>query len=151
MAWMSPADYKPHSRKSHFRWKIKWRLELLSAIGVMGERARFSSLTEDVPRCPYVVMRRDCNIKVVFMTRFKSLVTFPLIIVIIINRAGRHRVLKWAPFVFRTFFFRGGDRLPVLCWLVRGLMTRSKFFEVFEVFSRTHLMVDSIVGLVCFQ
>ena len=35
MAWME-TDY---SKDTHFRWKIKWRLEYLSALGVMGEMA----------------------------------------------------------------------------------------------------------------
>ena len=63
----------------------------------------------------------------------------------IITRARRHRVLKWAPFVFHIFifififfllliflFFLGGGRLPVLCWLVRGLMTCSNFWNFFH-------------------
>ena len=33
MAWME-TDYSKHT---HFRWKIKWRLELLGALGIMGE------------------------------------------------------------------------------------------------------------------
>ena len=33
MAWMV-TDYSKHS---HFRWKIKWRLEHLGALGTMGE------------------------------------------------------------------------------------------------------------------
>ena len=28
--------YKYNSKDTHFRWKIKWRLELLSALGIMG-------------------------------------------------------------------------------------------------------------------
>ena len=35
MAWME-TDYSKHT---HFRWKIKWRLEHLGALGVMGEIA----------------------------------------------------------------------------------------------------------------
>ena len=33
MAWME-ADY---SKYTHFRWKIKWRLEHLGALKIMGE------------------------------------------------------------------------------------------------------------------
>ena len=33
MAWME-TDYLKHM---HFRWKIKWRLEHLGALGIMGE------------------------------------------------------------------------------------------------------------------
>ena len=32
MAWME-TDYSKHT---HFRWKIKWRLELLGALRIMG-------------------------------------------------------------------------------------------------------------------
>ena len=35
MAWLE-TDYLKHS---HFRWKIKWRLEHLGALGIMGETA----------------------------------------------------------------------------------------------------------------
>ena len=35
MAWME-MDYSKHT---HFRWKIKWRLEHLSVLGIMGEMA----------------------------------------------------------------------------------------------------------------
>ena len=35
MAWME-TDYSKHT---HFRWKIKWRLEHLGALGIMGETA----------------------------------------------------------------------------------------------------------------
>ena len=31
-------DFKYHSKVTHFRWKIKWRLERLSALEIMGER-----------------------------------------------------------------------------------------------------------------
>ena len=37
MAWME-TDYSKHT---HFRWKVKWRLEHLGALGVMGEKLRF--------------------------------------------------------------------------------------------------------------
>ena len=33
MAWME-TDY---SKRTHFRWKIKWRLEHLGALGIMGD------------------------------------------------------------------------------------------------------------------
>ena len=36
MAWM---DYKYHSKDTHFRWKIKWWLELLVALRSMGDRS----------------------------------------------------------------------------------------------------------------
>ena len=32
-------DYKYHSKDTHFRWKIKWRLEVLGALRIMGEAA----------------------------------------------------------------------------------------------------------------
>ena len=35
MAWME-MDY---SKDTHFRWKIKWRLQHLGAPGIMGETA----------------------------------------------------------------------------------------------------------------
>ena len=35
MAWME-TDYSKHT---HFRWKIKWLLEHLSTLGIMGEMA----------------------------------------------------------------------------------------------------------------
>ena len=38
MAWME-TDYSKHM---HFRWKIKWWLEHLGALGVMGEMAPLS-------------------------------------------------------------------------------------------------------------
>ena len=34
MAWME-TDYSKHT---HFRWKIKWRLEHLGTLGIMGEK-----------------------------------------------------------------------------------------------------------------
>ena len=34
-------DYSKHT---HFRFKIKWRLEHLGALGVMGERAPFEAV-----------------------------------------------------------------------------------------------------------
>ena len=37
MAWME-TDYSKHT---DFRWKIKWRLELLGALGIMGEMAPY--------------------------------------------------------------------------------------------------------------
>ena len=39
MAWME-TDY---SKDMYFRWKIKWRLELLGALGIMGEYRELSS------------------------------------------------------------------------------------------------------------
>ena len=36
MAWME-TDYAKHT---YFRWKIKWRLEHLGALGTMGDTAR---------------------------------------------------------------------------------------------------------------
>ena len=38
MAWME-TDYSKHT---YFRMKIKWRLEHLGALGIMGEKAPFS-------------------------------------------------------------------------------------------------------------
>ena len=48
------------------------------------------------------------------------------------TRAGRHRVLKWAPFVFRIFIFIifGGVDF-------RSYADTFEFFEFFEFFSRT--------------
>ena len=45
MAWME-TDYS-----KHFRWKIKWRLEHLGALGTMGETApliEYRSVTSEV-------------------------------------------------------------------------------------------------------
>ena len=39
MAWME-ADY---SKYTHFRWKIKWRLEHLSMLGIMGRTVPLTS------------------------------------------------------------------------------------------------------------
>ena len=41
MAWME-TDYSKHT---YFRWKIKWRLEHLGALGIMGEAASGEILT----------------------------------------------------------------------------------------------------------
>ena len=38
MAWME-VDYKYHSKDSHFRWELKWRLECWGALRIMGEAA----------------------------------------------------------------------------------------------------------------
>ena len=35
MAWME-TDYSKHT---YFRWKVKWRLEYLGALGIMGDTA----------------------------------------------------------------------------------------------------------------
>ena len=35
--------YKHYSKDTHFRWKIKWRLEVLGAQRIMGETAPFMS------------------------------------------------------------------------------------------------------------
>ena len=39
MAW-TKTDY---SKDAHFRWKLKWRLEHLGALGIMGETAPLTS------------------------------------------------------------------------------------------------------------
>ena len=49
MAWME-TDYSKHT---HFRWKIKWRLEHLGTLGIMGEtvpsllKTTFVAISED--------------------------------------------------------------------------------------------------------
>ena len=40
MAWME-TDY---SKNTYFRWKVKWRLERLGALGTMGETAPLTSV-----------------------------------------------------------------------------------------------------------
>ena len=42
MAWMG-TDY---SQQTHFRWKIKWRLEYLGALGTMGEMAPLTTVRQ---------------------------------------------------------------------------------------------------------
>ena len=39
MAWME-TDYSKHM---YFRWKVKWRLEHLGVLGIMGETTLFIS------------------------------------------------------------------------------------------------------------
>ena len=41
MAWME-TDY---SKPAHFRWKIKWRLEHLGALGIVGQKAPLKEAT----------------------------------------------------------------------------------------------------------
>ena len=40
MAWIE-TDYSKHT---HFRWKIKWRLDYLGALGIMSETAPSTTL-----------------------------------------------------------------------------------------------------------
>ena len=51
MAWIE-TDYSKHT---HFQWKIKWRLEHLGALGIMGETAPSLSVSvflgEDSIKC----------------------------------------------------------------------------------------------------
>ena len=42
MAWME-TDY---SKQTYFRWKIKWRLEYLGALGTMGEMAPLTTVRQ---------------------------------------------------------------------------------------------------------
>ena len=44
MAWME-TDYSKHS---HFQWKIKWPLEHLGTLGIMGETAPLRALGRDL-------------------------------------------------------------------------------------------------------
>ena len=44
MAWME-TDY---SKRTHFRWKIKWRLEHLGTLGIMGETAQINKTYQTV-------------------------------------------------------------------------------------------------------
>ena len=46
MAWME-TDYSKHT---HFRWKIKWRLEHLGALGIMDEKAFDTKIQSTVAR-----------------------------------------------------------------------------------------------------
>ena len=43
MAWLN-TGYKYRSKDTHFRWKIKWRLELLGSLRIMGETARIQGV-----------------------------------------------------------------------------------------------------------
>ena len=40
----SMAGMEHHSKDTHFRWKIKWRLEYLGALCIMGEMALYLAL-----------------------------------------------------------------------------------------------------------
>ena len=42
-------DYKYRSKDTHFRWKTKWRLELLGAPRIMGENTPFKIVTGRYP------------------------------------------------------------------------------------------------------
>ena len=42
MAWMETDD----SKHTYFRWKIKWRLEHLGSLGIMGEAAPLMNSTQ---------------------------------------------------------------------------------------------------------
>ena len=57
VAWMG-TDYSKHM---HFRWKIKWRLEHLGALGIMGE------YPEDALFCqlPDFAIRADLGVPLV--------------------------------------------------------------------------------------
>ena len=53
MAWMG-TDCKSLSEDiAHFQWKIKWRLELLSVLGIMGEKARHHRSSTPIPPPPH--------------------------------------------------------------------------------------------------
>ena len=45
MAWI---EHKYHSKYAPFRWKIKWRLEHLGALGIMGGAAPLTVLSTDL-------------------------------------------------------------------------------------------------------
>ena len=51
MAWMQ-TDYSKHT---YFRWKVKWRLEHLGALGVMGETAFIKEGEKNVPKFSWEV------------------------------------------------------------------------------------------------
>ena len=51
--------------------------------------------------------------------------------------AGRHRVLKWAPFVFRIIIFIFGGSTSGLTLIGSRPDDTFEFFEVFEFFSHT--------------
>ena len=70
-----------------------------------------------------------------------------------ITRAGRLRVLKWAPFVFLLLLLLLLLLLPIFGVDFRSYavwFARSNFLN-FLIFFTHYLMADSIVGLVCFQ
>ena len=56
MAWME-TDYSKHT---HFRWKIKWRLELLGALRIMGETTPLRGFlsVNALRACVYIYMRQ---------------------------------------------------------------------------------------------
>ena len=47
MAWME-TDYSKHT---YFRWKIKWRLERLGALGIMDETAPLRNTSLNMAHC----------------------------------------------------------------------------------------------------
>ena len=55
MAWME-TDYSKHT---HFRWKIKWRLEQLGALGIMGETAPLTLPVRPLGECS---LSRDASV-----------------------------------------------------------------------------------------
>ena len=58
MAWME-TDYSKHT---HCRWKIKWRLEHLGALGIMGETAPLMYHTLDKKiKNPVQTCSNSCN------------------------------------------------------------------------------------------
>ena len=58
MPWM-----EDHSKDTHIRWKIKWRVEYLGALGIVGETAAYSKI-----RLP----RKDWNRLVSFRVSFRA-------------------------------------------------------------------------------
>ena len=55
MAWME-TDYSKHS---YFRWKVKWRLEHLGALGTMGEMAPLQLVNKTVLQQKATVLVSD--------------------------------------------------------------------------------------------
>ena len=58
MAWME-TDY---SKDTHFRWKIKWRLENLGALGIMGEMSPLSDPLTDHGSCSIYILTTEGSI-----------------------------------------------------------------------------------------
>ena len=75
MAWME-TDYSEHA---HFRWKVKWWLEHLGALGIMGEAALLTNVSylggSQTPIIPQPFWRvalklgRIANFDVLFLVR----------------------------------------------------------------------------------
>ena len=66
MAWME-TDYSKHT---HFRWKIKWWLEHLGALGIMGEIT--APLTCSF--CPFLFQKGESAVELAYSYKHDDLV-----------------------------------------------------------------------------